>query len=167
MARADRLMVPAINGRSYVLEADIDFGSGDAQGAILAFGNRFGGMALYCHAGDVVFDYVYSEAKTYRLRYPQPTGRQQVRVGLELTGERAGTFHLHVPQAPSPTLHVPRLWTTYGVTAGLTCGYLNVPIVPECPLPATFTGVLHSVDLHLLGAGGEDPGAFAALMQEE
>lgn len=167
MARADRLMVPAINGRSYVIEADIDFGGGDAAGAILAFGNRFGGMALYCHGGELVFDYIYSEAKTYRLRCAQPPGRHPVRVGFQLAAERAGRFTLQVARGAPESVAVPRIWTTYGVTAGLTCGYLNVPIVPECPVPANFTGVAHAVDLHLLGEGAADAGAFAALMQEE
>lgn len=75
MSRMDRLMVPAINGRSYLVTMKADFGSGQAQGAVLAFGNRFGGMALYCANGQLVFDYIYSEAKTHRLALAQPAGQ--------------------------------------------------------------------------------------------
>lgn len=167
MARADRLMVPAINGRDYRVVADVDFGAGDAQGAILAFGNRFGGLALYCDDGHVVFDYIYSEAKTFRLRMPQLAGRQQVRLSFERTGERAGRFMLGFGEGVAQSVDVPRVWTTYGITAGLTCGYLNVPIVPACPAPATFTGGIDAVDLELLDGEVGAGGGYAALMEEE
>lgn len=167
MARADRLMVPAINGRSYAIEADIDFAEGAVQGAILAFGNRFGGVALYAHGGQVCFDYLYSENTTHSLRAAQPAGRCQVLVRFDVTGERSGRFTLEVGGRAFEAMDIPHLWTTYGITAGLTCGYLNVPIVPACPVPAEFTGQVHRVTLDLLSPGKPQPGEFAALMQEE
>jgi arylsulfatase A-like enzyme len=167
MARADRLMVPAINGRSYVIEADIDFGAGSVEGAILAFGNRFGGVALYAHQSDICFDYLYSENTTYSLRAAQPAGRSKVTVDFELAGERSGRFILKVGSQAWGEMDIPHLWTTYGITAGLTCGYLNVPIVPACPVPATFSGAIHRVSLDLVSAQSPQPGEFAALMQEE
>lgn len=167
MARADRLMVPAINGRSYVIEADVDFGSGDVHGAILAFGNRFGGVALYTHAGEICFDYLYSENSTYCLRTAQPKERANLTVRFDLTGERRGRFSLEIGGHQVAAVEIPHLWTTYGITAGLTCGYLNVPIVVACPVPAEFTGNLHRVSLELLSPARTQPGEFAALMQEE
>lgn len=167
MARADRLMVPAINGRSYIVEADIDFATGSAQGVILAFGNRFGGVALYAHGDLVCFDYLYSENTTHSLRAAQPTGRAQVAVRFHLTGERSGRFTLEVNGRVSEAMDIPHLWTTYGITAGLTCGYLNVPIVEACPVPAEFTGQIHRVTLDLLSPGKAHHGEFAALMEEE
>lgn len=167
MARADRLMVPAINGRSYVIEADVDFGAGDTQGAILAFGNRFGGVAFYSHAGEVCFDYLYSENFTYCLRTAQPKARANVRIRFDLTGERRGRFSLEIGGHQVAAVEIPHLWTTYGITAGLTCGYLNVPIVPALPVPAEFTGNLGRVSLELLLPEWSQSGEFAALMQEE
>lgn len=167
MARADRLMVPAINGRSYLIEADIDFGRGDAQGAILAFGNRFGGIALYAHDGHICFDYLYSENTTYSLRATQPAGHGKVVVRFDLTGERCGRFTLEVDGHSGESIEIPHLWTTYGITAGLTCGYLNVPIVPACPVPAEFTGTIERISLALLSPQQPQTGEFAALMQEE
>jgi arylsulfatase len=166
MARADRLLVPAVNNRNYAIEADIEFAAGDATGAILAFGNRFGGMALYCSAREIVFDYLYSEGTTHSMRAPQPQGRTVVRVKFGLTGERRGRFVLEVAGNIAGAMDVPRLWSTYGITAGLTCGYLNVPIVPECEPPAEFDRRIHRVELHLLAGGGDNRGGFAALMQE-
>ncbi|NML44274.1 arylsulfatase [Ramlibacter sp. G-1-2-2] len=167
MARADRLMIPAINGRNYRVLADVDFGAGAAQGAILAFGNRFAGIALYCSGGELVFDYIYSEAKTLSLRLPQPAGRQQVRVLFEQAGERKGRFTLEAAGSAPQAMDVPRTWTTYGVTAGLTCGYVNVPIVPACPVPAAFSGSIGCVDLELLDGAPRADGGFAAMLQEE
>lgn len=167
MARADRLMVPAINGRSYVIEADIDFGTGSVQGAILAFGNRFGGVALYAHGDEICFDYLYSENATYSLRAGQPLGRCKVTVRFDLTGGRSGRFSLEVNGRPCAAMEIPHLWTTYGITAGLTCGYLNVPIVPACPVPAEFSGHIQRVTLELLSPQLPQSGEFAALMQEE
>lgn len=168
MARADRLMVPAINGRDYVIEADIDFGPGHCEGAILAFGNRFGGVALYCHEGQLRFDYLYSEVRTYGLRAPQPQGPATVQVRFEMGGERCGRFSLSVAGREVDAVAVPHLWTTYGITAGLTCGYLNVPIVADCPVPATFTGEIRRVTLDLLAAQkAAASGEFPALLQEE
>jgi arylsulfatase len=167
MARADRLMVPAINGRSYVIEADVDFSAGDAQGAILAFGNRFGGIALYAAQSDIRFDYIYSEATTSSLRTPQPVGRGKVRVQFELTGPRSGRFILEVNGQRCGELELGHVWTTYGITAGLTCGYLNVPIVPDCAVPGVFTGTISRVTLDLLPLQQPQAGGFTALMQEE
>lgn len=167
MARADRLMVPAINDRDYAIRVQADWGGGDAQGAILAFGNRFGGMVLSAQGGRVVFEYIYSEAKTWRLEAPQPHGAQEVRVTFRRSAERSGRFALHVGDHEVAAVDVPRVWTTYGITAGLTCGYLNVPITPELPRPASFTGGLQRVELELQGGAAGADGGFQALMQEE
>lgn len=166
MARMDRLMVPAINGRSYAISVHADFGSGQAQGAVLAFGNRFGGIAIHCRSGQLVFDYIYSEATTHRLAIAQPVGRATAVVAFDRSGDRSGRFTLSCGSATA-SLEVARTWTTYGITAGLTCGYLNVPIVPECPLPGVFTGQLDYVDLELLDPVRRDPGEFEALVEQE
>ncbi len=167
-ARADRLLVPAINGCNWQIVADVVLDVPRTEGAILALGNRFGGLALYCHAGEVCFDYVYSEARTDALRLPQPTGRQRLRVTLERSDERAGTFTLSIDgQAETASVSVAHLWTTYGITAGLTCGYVNVPVVPSCPPPATFTAMLERVVLRLDQSDEPQAKAFDALLEEE
>ncbi len=166
MARMDRLMVPAINGRNYVVTAEVDFAGGNAQGALLAFGNRFGGIALYASGGLLVFDYIYSESKTYRLGVPQGDAECTVVVRYTQTAERAGRFTLSCA-GRSESLDVPWTWTTYGITAGLTCGYLNVPIVDECPLPGVFSGRLAFVDIELLDPMRPDPNEFSALVEQE
>lgn len=166
MARMDRLMVPAINGRNYTITADSDFRDGQVQGALLAFGNRFGGIALYGVDGKLVFDYIYSESKTHRLVVPQCVGKGRVTVRFELTGDRTGRFTLAC-EGQSASMDVPWTWTTYGITAGLTCGYLNVPIVADCPMPGVFSGDLKFVDLELVDPGRSDPSEFGALVEQE
>ena len=167
MARADRLMVPAINGRDYLIEADIDFGEGQAEGAILAFGNRFGGITLYCSDGKLRFDYLYSEARTYGIACDQPRGAARLAVRFTRAGERGGRFALELGGKVVDTMDIPRLWTTYGITAGLTCGYLNVPIVPACPVPAEFSATIRRVSLTLADAGAAPGGGFKALLEEQ
>ena len=51
MARVDRMLVPAITNKSFVISADLEAGDLPAEGAILICGNRFGGFAFYCADG--------------------------------------------------------------------------------------------------------------------
>lgn len=89
------------------------------------------------------------------------------KVRFNLTGERRGNFSLEIGGRQVGAVEIPHLWTTYGITAGLTCGYLNVPIVPACQVPAEFSENLHRVSLELLSPAQPQSGEFAALMQEE
>lgn len=168
MARADRLMVPAVNGRDFTIEADVDFEDGQSEGALLAFGNRFGGLALICSRGEIIFDYIYTESLTHRLSIRQPRGRRLVKVSCLCSPGGGARFTFQVEGSAPVAVQVARTWSTYGLTAGLTCGYLNVPIVPDCSLPAIFTGRLHrmTLRLHQVAREGPDQG-YLALMQDE
>jgi arylsulfatase len=167
-SRADRLMVPAINERSWRLDAHLHVGdAATARGVVLACGNRFAGFTLYCDAGDVVFEYVYTEQTSYVLRARLPAGVHTVTVGLARRGA-GGRFVLMLDGLEQAAVDVPKLWTTYGVTAGVTCGYANVPVSRDWTPPFECApGLVERVSVEIEGAPARPVGAFAALMQEE
>ncbi len=123
MARVDRLLIPAINERSYTIRADVEFADENAEGVLLSCGNRFGGFSLYCKAGFAAFEYVYSEAVSHVLRAPIIKGRHSVEVSFRRTGKAAGKLMLSVDRSALGSVEIPKVWSTYGVTSGLTCGF--------------------------------------------
>ncbi len=170
MARFDRLLVPAINERHYRIEARLAIRSLAERGIVLSCGNRFGGYLLYCVDGQVVFDYVYSDAVTHRLHAPLSLERLRVEVSCERLDGKAARFVLALDGRPMDEMVVPGTWSTYGITAGLSCGYGNAPVSERCLPPGDFTGQIESVTIELVDAGRGGPpsaSAFAALLQEE
>lgn len=167
MARADRLMVPAISDRSYRIDAHLELPDEGATGVVLACGNRFGGFVLYCADGQIVFEYIYTEARTYKLSAPIAPGLQQVTVQFVRLGKNAGRFSLQCGGREMDFADVPKTWTTYGITAGLTCGYANVPIAEAIVVPAIFTGVIQRVTVDLVEEGATALPHFKAILQEE
>jgi arylsulfatase A-like enzyme len=170
MARFDRLLVPSINDRHFRIEARLDSGpQRQAQGIVLSCGNRFGGYVLYCQGGEVVFEYVYSDSVTHRLSAPMPSGVFAVSVACERLEGKAARFSLRIDGALWQTFSVPNTWTTYGITAGFTCGYGNAPVSEACLPPGDFQGgTIERVVVELVERGAE-PAApdFAAILQEE
>lgn len=169
MARFDRLLVPSINDRHVHIDARLRSEGLTAQGIVVSCGNRFGGYLLYCHQGEVVFEYVYSDSKTYRLSAPMPSGAFEVRLSCERLEGRAACFSLHLNGKPMQDVTVPNTWTTYGITAGFTCGYGNAPVSENCLPPGVFTGgEIERVVIELVERG-RTPVApdFAAILQEE
>ena len=167
MARADRLMIPATNERNFRICAQLESVTQDTRGVVLACGNRFGGYILYCAAGMVVFDYVYTETKSYSLRASIAPGSMAVEIAFEKTGEKSGRFTLKCNGVVSDTGDVPRTWSTYGVTAGLTCGYANVPFNDQCIPPSTFNSTIQLVVVEFDPGTAPQDERFKAILQEE
>lgn len=167
MARVDRLMVPAINGRSYHIEAELRLASAQAHGIVLACGNRFGGYVLYCADGMAVFEYVYTDTMTHTLRAPLHAGAVLLRVQFERTEPAGGLFSLWLDGQRVSEVRVPGTWTTYGITAGLTCGYGNAPVSPACLPPAVFSDVIERVVVQIDDDRPAMPPSFAAMLEEE
>ncbi|MBL8383352.1 MAG: arylsulfatase [Burkholderiales bacterium] len=161
MARADRILIPPVGDRSFRIDAEVELATSADGGAILSCGNRFAGYALFVAAGEVVFEYVFSEARSYVLRGRVAAGRHQVAVSFERRGSNAGRFALHIDGAPAQFIDVERTWSSYAVTAGITCGYANAPVSLSCPPPADFAGVIHHVVVEIDGGESTDPGAAA------
>lgn len=170
MARFDRLLVPAINERHFRIEALLERHQPEDGGIVLSCGNRFGGYLLYVHQDRVVFEYVYSEALTHTLSAGLCLGAHTVEVRCERLGGKAARFELRVDGQLADTFEAAATWSTYGITAGLTCGYGNAPVSARCPPPGDFRGSMGRVLVELADTGESvptDAKAFSAILQEE
>jgi arylsulfatase A-like enzyme len=167
MARVDRLMVPAINGRSYHIEAELRLATAHAHGIVLACGNRFGGYVLYCAHGMAVFEYVYTDTVTHTLRAPLRPGAVVLKVQFERTEAAGGVFSLWLNGERMSEVRAPRTWTTYGITAGLTCGYGNAPVSQACLPPAVFSDEIKQVVVQIDDDRLAMPPSFSAMLEEE
>ena len=149
---------PNITERSYTIRAEIDVPVNGAEGVLLAWGSRFGGMVLYLQQGHPCFEYVYSEAVTHRLQSPEvlTPGPHGVDLHFERTAKSAGRALLLVDKECVAQAAIPKTWPMHGVSAGLTCGTddADAPVSERYEPPFTFTGTLHRVSIEL-GAGGE------------
>ena len=162
MARVDRLSAPNISGRSYVVTAEFEQGESDVEGVILAWGSRFGGFVIYLKAGQLCYEYVYSESLRHTLRVPfePPGGKAAIQLRFERSGEDTGTATLLINGTVAGSVHIPRTWPTYGTTAGLTCGHdSGAPVSDVYERPFRFNGRSLRVRVELEGAGSDDSGA--------
>ena len=161
-------MVPTISDSSYRIKADVEVtSSGRGQGIILACGNRFGGYVLYGRDGAICFDYIFTESHSYKIRTALRPGRHLYTVFFQRTGEYAGTFELGCDGRVEDRVEVQKTWHIFGISAGLTCGYSNVPIIAALPPPATFESTLHSVVFEVMRDQKQTPDAFGAILEEE
>jgi hypothetical protein len=167
MARIDRQLVPAINDRSWRIRARIQAPADRTCGIILSCGNRFAGYLLYCSGGRVHFDYVATETVTHALHADLPAAGALVEVVLQRTGERSGILALLVDGTEHGSLPIPRTWTVYVLSAGLTCGWGSAPVVDACPPPSRFTGSLREVTVEIEADSPADHAAFAAALRDE
>jgi len=169
MARLDRLMVPSINDRHFQLHARLRSEGLSAKGIVLSCGNRFGGYLLYCAQGEVVFEYVYSDSKMYRLSAPLRSGTFDVQVSCERLEGKSARFSLRLNGDVVQSVEVPHTWTTYGITAGFTCGYGNAPVSEHCLPPGIFRGgEIECAVVELVERGAAPPVPdFKAILQEE
>jgi hypothetical protein len=84
------------------------------------------------------------------------------------TGKHQGTVALLVNGEERASLALPRTWWTYGMTAGLTCGYAGVPISVAYQPPYTFTAELEGVIVDLvLNDEAQDKSRLALALAEE
>lgn len=168
MARVDRLMLPAVTDRSYSISAELDLPSRTAEGVILSWGNRFGGCVLYVKDGSLVYEYVFTESVSHELRAGIAPGTRRVGVRLSRTGKNAARAALLLDDSVVGTVDIPKTWSTYGITAGLTCGLAGAPVSDAYRPPFAFTGTLHRVVVALENDGSEDPAeAYRAVLKGE
>lgn len=169
MARADRLMIPAINDCSWSIEAELNVSSpAETNGVIIACGNRFGGFSFHLEDGKAMFEYIYTETTKYELCAPVPRGRKRVVLRFLKTGRNQGRFTLLVDDKPVAAADALKMWTTYGVTAGLTCGYANVPVTTSYGPPfAVPEGLVGKVIFEIENPSIAPQLAYKAVMQEE
>ena len=172
MARISHLAAPDISDRSYTIQADIDVPANGADGVLLAWGCRFGGMSLYVQQGKPCFEYVYSETITHILQSPDVLGAgiHSITLRFDRTSKSAGQATLLVDNQCVDQATIPKTWATYGITAGITCGADDggPPVTDRYMRPFRFSGTLHKVSVDL-GSDGErsDQELLKTLIREE
>lgn len=168
MARVDRLNAPEISDRSYRIVADVEVSDAGAEGVILSWGSRFGGLVLYVKDGLFTCEYLYAEFASYVLRAAMPTGRSTIAFKFSRTDERRGRASLEIGEREVGAIDISRTWPTYGPTAGLTCGRAGVSTSESFRPPFAFTGTIHRVVVALESDGGAGaPAPFDSALKEE
>lgn len=157
MARIDRFLVPEISDRDYVIQAELANVSASSEGVVFSWGSRFAGFVLYCQAGELVYEYIYTETQAYRMAVPLPNGEVNVELRFDRTGSHAGRIGLWVNGEEKASLDLPKTWWTYSTTAGLTCGLAGVPISEAFKPPFRFQATLKRMVVEL-GDGPVDDG---------
>jgi arylsulfatase A-like enzyme len=166
MARIDRLNAPEISDRSWRVVMDVE-AADNAEGVILAWGSRFGGMVVYARDGLVTFEYVYAEFASYVLRALMPVGRARIVLAFTRTGERRGRASLAIDAREVASVEIARTWPTYGPTAGVTCGLAGVPVSEAFAPPFAFSGTIERVVVELDGDGDAGADHFNHVLKEE
>ena len=171
MARTDRLSAPDITDRTYALIARFNAISTNTEGVIVAWGSRFGGIALYIKDHQAHYEYVYSETLRHAIRaaLPQRTGRIEILVEFERCGKNAGHATLKIDGAVAGNVDIPKTWPTHGITAGLNCGRDGGSSVSDnYDPPFPFNGEDLDVTIELDSDGERDPkGRYNTALQEQ
>lgn len=168
MARFDRLMIPDITDRNFSIRARFHKSSHVPGGVVLSVGNRFGGFVLYCSGGNAIFEYALSQHQVFTTQTPLRGDITEISVAFEKSLSVGGRITLGVNGTDQSSLTVPLCLKLYGLTAGLTCGYANVPISQGFELPFDASDSLVEVVFELSESGGSKPhDAFEAILQEQ
>ncbi len=157
MARIDRFLVPEISDRDYVIRVELADLSPASEGVVFSWGSRFAGFVLYCQAGELVYEYFYTESQAYRMAVPLPDGKADVELRFTRTDSHAGRLTLWVDNQEKSSLDLPKTWWTYSTTSGLTCGLAGVPISAAFRPPFRLTATLKRMIVEL-GDGPSDDG---------
>lgn len=157
MARIDRFMVPEISDRDYSIRVELDGLDAFTEGVIFSWGSRFAGFVLYCQAGELVYEYIYSETQSYRIATSIPKGSALVDLVFKRSGTNAGRLGLVVNGVEKAAVELPKTWWTYSTTAGLTCGLAAVPVSEAYRPPYRFSATIRRMIVEL-GDGPPDDG---------
>jgi arylsulfatase len=148
---------PAINNRSWSIEADLEVPPGGAEGMLVTQGGRYSGWGLAALAGRATFLYRASDRDEDLVRVvaPQPLtpGRHMVRISFTVDGPgfgKGGELVLSVDGQPAATGRlvrtVPFKFSPEDATIGRDAG---TPLTDDYKLPFAFSGTLDSVTFDL------------------
>jgi arylsulfatase A-like enzyme len=88
---------PAIENRSFVIEAEVEMPQSGGDGVLLASGDRFGGYVLFVKERRLVFDFNdFGKHTVITASDSVPPGRHMLRYAFQRTGEFRGTGTLFV-----------------------------------------------------------------------
>lgn len=168
MARVDRLLMPELSNRDYTIRVQLDSVPDNAEGTLIAWGSRFAGFVLYAKAGNLVYEYIYTDEESYRLEAPLPASTRQAGLRFTRTGDKRGTIELLVDGVAAATVQLEKTWWNYSLTAGLTCGYSGVPVSEQYRLPFRFTGKIGRIEIDLSDSGDDTRAdALRTILAEE
>ena len=140
---------PDLRGRSWRLTAEVAPRPVPATGALLAFGGRFAGYALYVHDGRLKFHYNYAgdERTTVVSTEPVPAGARQFGISFTLSPSGGADVVLAVDGREAGRGRVPRVMRNVThETFDLGCD-LFTPVSDDYASPATYGGVLRKVTI--------------------
>lgn len=155
MSRIDRWHVPDFTDRDFAIVACIGGAGPELEGVLLSIGSRFGGLVLYVHDRQVVFEYVYSPHRRTKVRSETVTAGDDVhvRVAFRATGPLAGEFCLSVDGWTSAPARVDAMWPVTGLDQGLHCGRDGAsPVGINYAAPFPFTGRLKELFIEVPSA---------------
>jgi len=161
-ARVDRLSVPDVKDRDYMLSAEIHTSRKGESGALLAFGSRFGGYVLHVDDGYLVHEYVYTEAERHVVRSSEriPLGSCRVAYTFRVSANGGGVGTLLIDDRPVGTVQIPKMWPLSGVIGGLLCGRdAGSPVGLGYECPYAFSG---TIDRVVMTVGGGPTAATPA-----
>lgn len=150
MARIDRLLVPEISDRSYIITVRLRQISEKSEGIIVSWGSRFAGFVLYVQDGYLIYEYVYTDDKSYKLRARIDDDLSTIVVKFTRTKENSGRIELLQGGKVVDSVALEKTWWSYSLTAGMTCGFGGVPVSEAYSLPFRFTGTIEKVVVELL-----------------
>jgi arylsulfatase len=148
---------PAINNRSWSIDADVEVPAGGAEGMLVTQGGRFSGWGFALLGGKPTFLYLTSDrdAAPGRVAAPQALtpGRHKLTIAFAVDGPgfgKGGGLTLSVDGTPAATGRlertVPFKFSPEEATIGRDAG---TPLTGDYRLPFAFTGRLESVTFDL------------------
>ncbi|MBW8755296.1 MAG: sulfatase-like hydrolase/transferase, partial [Sphingomonadales bacterium] len=157
---AERLpegVFPAINNRSWSIEADLEVPAGGAEGMLVTQGGRYSGWGLAVLGGKPIFFYRGSDRDEALVRVaagqPLTPGRHKVTIAFTVDGPgfgKGGNLALAVDGKPAAAGRlertVPFKFSPEEATIGRDAG---TPLTDDYRLPFAFTGRLESVTFDL------------------
>jgi arylsulfatase len=144
---------PRLVNTGFRIEARITVGEGATDGVLVAEGDRWGGYAMFVQDGRACFHYHFPmERHEVRAETPLDPGDHDVTFTLTMLDRVSARGELGVDGRPVGSVEIPRVIRGFMPFNGLSVGCdAGAPVGTSYESPFSFAGVLHHVDIELLG----------------
>ena len=154
---------PRVYNRPHSISADLEVPDGDADGVLIAHGNRHGGYTMFIKDRHLHHVHNYCGKEFFRVTSPQPvpTGHHTLRYEFEPTGEpdlhqgrgTPGRSQLYIDGELVASTDVPYTVPNLFSIIGLSCGRDGIDSVSpdDYPAPNPSRTTIHSVTLDVSG----------------
>lgn len=147
-----------LSGYSYSIEGDIERLSIEEEGALLAYGGRFGGLALYVQNNRLVFEYNHIGEHLYSVTSKEglPVGTVKVRLDFHRNSDSNGVGKLYVNDQLAGEGTIDRI-TPFVIGPGVfSIGKSALtPVSSNYESPFAYSGPLKEVRLTIHGYVGD------------